>query len=193
MSNKPTQQIIRLNEAYAFVSWRFDAALNLINYQGHTWLFGRTTGDIELVGIDQLCQSNELAESHRKALDGFSSHIELFHNPSTYLICISPEFNHEHQVIGVQAGAIDVSHYKGIERDLKSLKQHAESILNAAGEGVYGINLNGEATFVNPAAERMTGWNAKETIGQKIHFQHHHSREDGTPYPIEKCPVYAYE
>ena len=30
-------------------------------------------------------------------------------------------------------------------------------LLNAVGEGIYGFDLSGNAVFVNPAAERMTG------------------------------------
>ncbi|MGI4829602.1 MAG: PAS domain-containing protein [Janthinobacterium lividum] len=31
-------------------------------------------------------------------------------------------------------------------------------ILDAAGDGIYGLDLGGYATFVNPAARAMTGW-----------------------------------
>ena len=42
-------------------------------------------------------------------------------------------------------------------------------LLNAVGEGIYGFDLSGNAVFVNPAAERMTGWKADELLGKKIH------------------------
>ncbi len=64
-------------------------------------------------------------------------------------------------------------------------------ILEAAGEGVYGIDAEGMTTFVNPAAERMTGYSAREMIGQCQHRLTHHSRPDGTPYPLKECPIYA--
>jgi len=64
-------------------------------------------------------------------------------------------------------------------------------ILEAAGEGVYGIDAQGMTTFVNPAAERMTGYSAREMIGQCQHRLTHHSRPDGTPYPLKECPIYA--
>jgi len=75
--------------------------------------------------------------------------------------------------------------------ELSRLKQQNESILQAAGEGIYGIDINGEAMFVNPAAVEMTGWSAEETIGSIIHEQHHHSHTDGSRYPREECPIYA--
>ncbi|NOU49323.1 sigma 54-interacting transcriptional regulator [Pseudoalteromonas sp. JBTF-M23] len=67
----------------------------------------------------------------------------------------------------------------------------AELLLNAVGEGVYGFDLSGNAVFINPAAERMTGWRADELLGKKIHQYHHHSHADGTPYPADECQIYC--
>ncbi len=64
-------------------------------------------------------------------------------------------------------------------------------ILESAGEGIYGFDQRGRTTFVNPAAEKMTGYTAKEMIGQCQHKLSHHSHPDGTPYPPEKCPIYS--
>lgn len=63
-------------------------------------------------------------------------------------------------------------------------------LLNAVGEGVYGFDSNGNVVFINPAAEQMTGWQAKELLGKNIHEYHHHSHEDGTPYPCDECHIY---
>lgn len=64
-------------------------------------------------------------------------------------------------------------------------------LLNAVGEGIYGFDLSGNAVFINPAAERMTGWQASELLGKKIHQYHHHSHADGTPYPADECQIYC--
>ena len=64
-------------------------------------------------------------------------------------------------------------------------------LLNAVGEGIYGFDLSGNAVFVNPAAERMTGWKADELLGKKIHQYHHHTRKDGSPYPADECQIYC--
>jgi len=57
-------------------------------------------------------------------------------------------------------------------------------------EGVYGLDADGLATFVNPAAERITGWTADDILGKNIHQFHHHSHADGRPYPDYECPIY---
>lgn len=64
-------------------------------------------------------------------------------------------------------------------------------LLNAVGEGIYGFDLSGNAVFINPAAERMTGWQASELLGKKIHQYHHHSHADGSPYPADECQIYC--
>ena len=64
-------------------------------------------------------------------------------------------------------------------------------ILESAGEGIYGLDAEGKTTFINRAAEKMTGFSAREMIGQCQHKLVHHSRPDGTPYPQKECPIYA--
>jgi len=76
-------------------------------------------------------------------------------------------------------------------RQFERLENMHQLILDAAGEGVYGLDANGKTTFVNKAAERILGWSADHVIGQPLHDIHHHSHADGSPYPREECPIYA--
>lgn len=64
-------------------------------------------------------------------------------------------------------------------------------ILESAGEGIYGLDAEGRTTFVNHAAVKMTGFTAKEMIGNCQHKLVHHSKPDGKQYPREECPIYA--
>jgi len=67
----------------------------------------------------------------------------------------------------------------------------AAQLLQALGEGVYGLDREGRTTFVNAAAERMLGWTAEELIGRLQHAVVHHSHRDGSPHRIEDCPVHG--
>ncbi len=80
--------------------------------------------------------------------------------------------------------------YRELARAKAGLERRYESILRSVGEGVYGVDLNGLSTFVNPAMERLTGWSAAELIGQKQHDLLHHTKADGSAHPREECPVY---
>tara|TARA_R110002050_G_scaffold218561_1_gene354467 strand:- start:4380 stop:5816 length:1437 start_codon:yes stop_codon:yes gene_type:complete len=73
---------------------------------------------------------------------------------------------------------------------IKQFLSDPELLLNAVGEGVYGFDAQGNAVFVNPAAEHMTGWPAHELLGKNIHEYHHHSHENGDEYPVEQCEIY---
>ncbi len=81
--------------------------------------------------------------------------------------------------------------WKNIELIFSEFERQNQLILNAVGEGIYGIDSDGNTTFVNPAAERMLGWRAEELIGRNIHNQIHHSHPQGAPYPTHDCPIYA--
>jgi PAS domain S-box-containing protein len=69
------------------------------------------------------------------------------------------------------------------------LAQESALILNSATDGIVRLRLDGQATFLNPAAARMLGSTLAEMEGKPIHDVFHHSRADGTPVPDSECPV----
>lgn len=75
--------------------------------------------------------------------------------------------------------------------ELLRIKRQHELILQAAGEGVFGLDCKGLTTFVNPASTSMLGWTAEELVGKSMHELLHHTRPDGTHYPAHECPVHA--
>lgn len=75
--------------------------------------------------------------------------------------------------------------------ELQQLKQHHSLILNSVGEGIFGLNAQGVITFANPAATTILGYGEGELIGQLQHPLIHHTRANGTPYPLDLCPIAA--
>ncbi|MDB6142146.1 MAG: sigma-54-dependent transcriptional regulator [Pseudomonas sp.] len=79
-------------------------------------------------------------------------------------------------------------------RNILNLFQESERdnqlLLSSVGDGIYSINSDGLATFVNPAGARMLGWEPEDMIGKNIHRIHHHTHADGSHYPVEDCPIY---
>jgi PAS domain S-box-containing protein len=73
---------------------------------------------------------------------------------------------------------------------LEESNQHIKLILKVAGEGIIGLDTNGNHTFVNPKASIMVGYKVEELLGKHSHTTYHHSYQDGTLYPEEKCPIY---
>ncbi len=79
---------------------------------------------------------------------------------------------------------------KSTSEVMERLMRQNELILNAAGEGILGLDQAGKMTFVNPTAARLIGWDIEKLIGQSKHAFLHHSRFEGTPYPEEECPIH---
>ena len=57
-------------------------------------------------------------------------------------------------------------HVQERTQEIQKLQHRYELILNSAGDGICGLDVNGKATFVNPAAAQMTGWDVKELLGR---------------------------
>jgi len=72
-----------------------------------------------------------------------------------------------------------------------TLERRTRLILQCAGEGIYGLDLEGNTTFVNPAAAAMLGWSPDDLMGLPQHALIHHSHPDGGAYAREECPIYA--
>ncbi|MEP3638065.1 MAG: sigma 54-interacting transcriptional regulator [Paracoccaceae bacterium] len=70
------------------------------------------------------------------------------------------------------------------------LERENQLILNAAGEGIYGVNADGKTTFVNRAAQEMLGWTTQDLLGHDIHAKIHHHHLSGEQYPSHECPIY---
>ena len=82
-------------------------------------------------------------------------------------------------------------------RNLKTKRMKLENevsfrhgLLDAMGEGVYGVDSDGKCSFINPAALKMLGYTEDEVIKSDQHSLFHHHRPDGTAYPLRECPIY---
>jgi PAS domain S-box-containing protein len=73
---------------------------------------------------------------------------------------------------------------------LELAEERSRLLLESAEEGIFGVGEDGLVNFINPAALGMLGFEADELIERKIHPLVHHSRPDGSPYPIEECPMH---
>ena len=72
----------------------------------------------------------------------------------------------------------------------QQLSRQNELILDSAGEGIFGLDVQGNHTFINPAAAEMLGYSVEELIGRHSHSTWHHTKPNGSPYPAEECPIY---
>lgn len=95
------------------------------------------------------------------------------------------------RIVGVVLVFRDITDSKQARETVQRLGQKYQLLLDSAGEGIYGVDLAGTATFVNPAAATMLGYTVEELIGRPMHALFHHTKPDGTPYPRQGCQIYA--
>ncbi|HUF53220.1 MAG TPA: EAL domain-containing protein [Dehalococcoidia bacterium] len=50
----------------------------------------------------------------------------------------------------------------------EAARDHAHTILNAAGEGIIGVDTEGRILFANPAAETITGYGSESLLGRPV-------------------------
>ncbi|HZW80203.1 MAG TPA: sigma 54-interacting transcriptional regulator [Candidatus Deferrimicrobiaceae bacterium] len=87
---------------------------------------------------------------------------------------------------------IDITSQKRTEQSLHESEEKYLLLLNSTAEGIYGLDLQGNCTFCNPACLRLLGYQAPEDLlGRNMHVVMHHTRVDGTPCPQRECKIYV--
>src|SRR5580700_8452444 len=70
-------------------------------------------------------------------------------------------------------------------------EERVRTILASATEAIFGCDPIGTCIFCNDAATRALGYgDPAELLGKNMHQTEHHTRTDGTLYPLEECPIY---
>jgi formate hydrogenlyase transcriptional activator len=77
------------------------------------------------------------------------------------------------------------------ENAFHNSEERIRLILDSAAEAICGCDSLGTCLFANFSAARILGYdNPAELLGKNMHSLEHHTRKDGSPYPIEECPIY---
>jgi PAS domain S-box-containing protein len=98
------------------------------------------------------------------------------------------EFGEPSRMIGVNA---DVTERKVAEEALRESEDKLRLLLDSTAEAIYGIDLEHRCTFCNPACLRTLGYeHIEQVLGKNMHKLLHHSRADGTVFPVEGCRIH---
>ncbi len=85
----------------------------------------------------------------------------------------------------------DVSQSERVERALRDAEAQVRLLLDSTAEAIYGVDLHGNATFCNRACVEILGYQRPEDLlGKNMHNLIHHTRPDGSVYPVEECKIY---
>ncbi|MEO5375988.1 MAG: response regulator, partial [Alphaproteobacteria bacterium] len=178
---------------------------------GSSVLLAATSGKRALDIVAQQAVDIILLDIIMPVMDGFEVCRRLKETPASMkipVIFITAANEEESEEYGLSIGAIDYitkpfspaivrarvkNHLERrlADKALARLSHKNQLILDAAGEGIWGLDRQMLTTFVNPAAAMMTGWRDADLAGKSQHDSLRHSAPDGRPYPRDACPICA--
>ncbi|HAJ93076.1 MAG TPA: hypothetical protein DCO71_10765, partial [Gammaproteobacteria bacterium] len=85
----------------------------------------------------------------------------------------------------------DITAAKEVELALQEARERNDLILDSAGEGIFGLGIEGQVTFYNRAAADMLGYRPDELLGKSMHEAVHYAHADGADYEAVDCPMHA--
>lgn len=184
-----------------------------IDLQGNTQFANPAASEMTGWTIDELIGQSSHQLLHHTKIDGSTYHTsecpvhatykkgevnhvddEVFWRKDGSNFCVeytsTPIFDND-KLAGAVVVFNDATKRRKAEQALKQAHADNQMILEAAGEGIYGLDCEGNTTFANPSAAAMLGYTVDELIGESMHSLLHHTRPDGTHYHKVNCPIYA--
>ncbi len=141
--------------------------------------------DRERIGrcVDRLrhaTSEDEMVQCRYQLQDGEVTHVEM------RMRAVRAE---DGSLTSVRGTTHDVTAQVRSAAELRSAHDYLRAVTDSIAQGMCTLDLDGRAIYLNPAAERILGWPAEEVVGKVFHELAHFRREDGSPYPIEDCPI----
>ena len=97
----------------------------------------------------------------------------------------------EHGGVAGTSGTLrDITERRAADAERQRLSTNIRQLLDASGEGIYGLDARGFVSFINRRGSEMLGYEPDELIGRSMHEATHHSHADGTAYPLADCPIH---
>jgi diguanylate cyclase (GGDEF)-like protein/PAS domain S-box-containing protein len=78
-----------------------------------------------------------------------------------------------------------------VQQLLQKVSEENRLLLDSAGEGIFGVDVKGRLTFINPVALALLGRTRQELLGDSMHSLTHYKKENGDFYPEHECPIYS--
>jgi PAS domain S-box-containing protein len=83
----------------------------------------------------------------------------------------------------------DLTERRAADAERQRLATNVRQLLDASGEGIFGIDARGIVTFINRRGSELLGFEPTELVGRPMHETTHYSHPDGAPYPAADCPI----
>jgi PAS domain S-box-containing protein len=76
-----------------------------------------------------------------------------------------------------------------VEATLLETDRRLNAVLDNATVAIFLMNDRQECVYMNAAAEKLTGFTLAEVGGRPLHDVIHHTRPDGSHFPLEECAI----
>ncbi|WNG49962.1 DUF4118 domain-containing protein [Archangium minus] len=112
-------------------------------------------------------------------------------NPRTgyFDFVFQPQLGPNGKPDGVMLFGFEVTEQVLARRNLENAERRLTAITHNATLGLVMMDARQHCVFMNPAAEKITGFTLDEMQGKPLHDFIHHTRPDGTHYPMSECPI----
>ncbi len=92
---------------------------------------------------------------------------------------------------GVIFTALNISEIIRSNEELRDKEEQVRLLLESSGDAIYGLDHDGNCTFVNPMCLKLLGYNDEsEILGKNTHVLFHHTHPDGTPHSEVECEIF---
>jgi PAS domain S-box-containing protein len=108
---------------------------------------------------------------------------------STYEVSVSLQLIQSQGEFVFFAAIRDISEFNSIRDRLERTSSRLDAILNNTRMAIFMMDEQQNCSFMNRAAEELTGYSFEEAVGRCLHGLIHHQYPDGSPFPIEECPI----
>jgi PAS domain S-box-containing protein len=172
-------QFIYLNQTW--VDW---VGGSLPSHLGENWLTAVLTEDRE--GTRQTFDQ----AFHSRRLVAIEFRIQRKNGEIRWCLSTGSPYYNEDGSFGGYAGSIaDTTERKAAEQRLASQNTLINTITANAQQALFLMNDQQVCTYMNPAAEQMTGFRLEEVRDKPLHYYIHHTHPDGSHFPIEDCLI----
>jgi PAS domain S-box-containing protein len=173
--------------------WRVDLQGNLLEVNdGYCKLSGYERHELMTMRIDDVEKMQTRAEIEKMIAficeRGFNSFrtVHLRKDGTDLPLSITAVFDPREQIF--TCFLRDDSSRVQTEDALRKQAARIQSLLDATGEGIYGVDSRGRCTFINRAALSMLGFEREsDLLGLHTHSLFSHHRADGTEFPSTQC------
>ena len=134
--------------------------------------------------VDQLTPQNSTSQVSYRVLRPDGSVVWLEKSARAF-------FDEQGKLLRMIGMVANITERKRAEQAQRESEDKLRLLLDSTAEAIYGIDLENRCTFCNLACLRALGYERiDEVLGKNMHDLMHHTRADGTLFPVEECRVH---